>query len=179
MHPVESVLLDGVSVALAFPAARFTVRQGMWFTTVVTFKAICDHAGYDIPWNPVYSFPYANDVWFHNLHHQSWGLKVGPPSPPRFSDPHPNHHHPSKKPSLTRSFLSPQHNFGIYSLFWDWLLGTLWTDQAAANQKYARYHQIAEEQFAASQTEAAVRDGGSSSSSGPRKEKSVQISQED
>ena len=76
MHPVESVLLDGISVALAFPAARLTIKQGMCFTTVVIFKSICDHAGYEIPWNPVYAFPYANDVNFHNLHHQSWGLKV-------------------------------------------------------------------------------------------------------
>ena len=76
MHPVESILLDGISVALAFPAARLTTKQGMCFTTIVTFKAICDHAGYEIPWNPVYAFPYANDVNFHNLHHQSWGLKV-------------------------------------------------------------------------------------------------------
>lgn len=80
MHPIESILLDGISVALAFPAACLTTKQGMCFTTIVTFKAICDHAGYEIPWNPVYAFPYANDVNFHNLHHQSWGLKVSSPS---------------------------------------------------------------------------------------------------
>ena len=177
MHPVESILLDGISVALAFPAARLTVRQGMWFTAIVTFKALCDHAGYEIPRNPVYAFPYANDVNFHNLHHQSWGLKVSVLSFFFFS-PRVTHTHTNPlffSPSLIQIavvtritekeiyiyilgrgegglILSPlprfpQHNFGIYSLFWDWLLGTLWLDQEAAKQKYERYQQMAEDQL--------------------------------
>ena len=45
-----------------------------------------------------------------------------------------------------------KHNFGIYSLFWDWLFGTLWLDQTAAKQTYAKYQQITEEQYVRKQS---------------------------
>lgn len=78
MHALECVFLDFVSIAIAFPAAGLTTRQGMCFTALVTWKAIGDHAEVDMPWNPIYLLSSTNAL-FHDIHHQTWGLKVFPP----------------------------------------------------------------------------------------------------
>lgn len=41
----------------------------------ISFKAVTDHCGYVFPWNPLRLIT-ENDAYFHDLHHQKWGLKV-------------------------------------------------------------------------------------------------------
>ena len=41
----------------------------------IAFKGVIDHCGYVFPWNPLRLIT-ENDAWFHDLHHQKWGLKV-------------------------------------------------------------------------------------------------------
>lgn len=40
-----------------------------------SFKNVMDHCGYLFPWNPMRSIT-GTDAGFHDVHHQSWGLKV-------------------------------------------------------------------------------------------------------
>jgi len=74
-HPLEGFLLDSVGSAIAFKLSRMDVRQGMWFFTLTTFKTVNDHSGYRLPWNPVH-WVTDNNANYHDIHHQSWGLKV-------------------------------------------------------------------------------------------------------
>lgn len=47
----------------------------MVFGAVATWKTISDHCGYVFPWDPL-RWVNGNGAGFHDLHHQSWGLKV-------------------------------------------------------------------------------------------------------
>ena len=35
-----------------------------------------------------------------------------------------------------------QYNFSTYTVFWDNLLGTTWTDRAGAEERYKRVHEL-------------------------------------
>lgn len=73
-HWLESLFLDILSFVLAGEIARLSPRQSMLFGSFATIKTISDHCGYVFPWDP---FRLINDngAVFHDLHHQSWGLK--------------------------------------------------------------------------------------------------------
>lgn len=47
----------------------------MIFFAYSTFKNAFDHGGYVFPWNPIYTIT-GTDANFHDVHHQSWGLKA-------------------------------------------------------------------------------------------------------
>ena len=74
-HPLEGFVLDSMGSALAFKLTGMNVRQGMWFFTLATLKTVDDHGGYRFPWNPLHWLT-DNDAYYHDIHHQSWGLKV-------------------------------------------------------------------------------------------------------
>lgn len=75
-HPLEGLLLDTLSAALAQEAARMNLRISMVFFAVSTFKTVCDHCGYAFPWyyNPLHLF-FPNSAAYHDVHHQSKGLR--------------------------------------------------------------------------------------------------------
>lgn len=76
-HWLETLFLDILSFVLAGEIAQLSARQSMIFGSLATIKTISDHCGYVFPWDP---FRLVNDngAVFHDLHHQSWGLKVYP-----------------------------------------------------------------------------------------------------
>ncbi|SLM38733.1 Fatty acid hydroxylase [Lasallia pustulata] len=106
-HWLESIFLDILSFVMANAIAGLSARQSMVFGSLATIKTISDHCGYVFPLDP---FRYVNNngARFHDLHHQTWGLK---------------------------------NNFSTYTVFWDNLLGTTWTDKAGAAARYSRVHE--------------------------------------
>jgi sphinganine C4-monooxygenase len=46
----------------------------MWFFTISTIKTVDDHSGYAFPWDPLQHVT-ANNSAYHDIHHQSWGIK--------------------------------------------------------------------------------------------------------
>jgi len=75
VHPLESLIMDTTGNLLSLYASGMSVRLGMIFSAYVAFKFISDHCGYIFPFNPVHLFT-GNDTLFHDIHHQSWGLKT-------------------------------------------------------------------------------------------------------
>ncbi|KAI4115983.1 MAG: hypothetical protein LQ345_003522 [Seirophora villosa] len=73
-HWLETLFLDILSFVLAGEIARLSPRQSMLFASAATVKTISDHAGYVFPWDPL-RFLNPNGARFHDLHHQTWGLK--------------------------------------------------------------------------------------------------------
>ena len=74
-HPVEGFLLDTLGALIAYKVAGMSTRQGMWFFTGCTFKTVDDHCGYALPWDPLQHLT-SNNAGYHDIHHQSWGIKV-------------------------------------------------------------------------------------------------------
>ncbi|KAL8902069.1 MAG: hypothetical protein Q9207_004894 [Kuettlingeria erythrocarpa] len=74
-HWLETLFLDILSFVLAGELARLSPRQSMLFGAAATVKTLSDHCGYIFPWDPL-GFLNGNGAGFHDLHHQSWGLKV-------------------------------------------------------------------------------------------------------
>ncbi|KAL9601432.1 MAG: hypothetical protein Q9219_002498 [cf. Caloplaca sp. 3 TL-2023] len=73
-HWLETLFLDILSFVLAGEIARLTPRQSMLFASLATVKTIGDHCGYVLPWD-VGAWVNGNGAVFHDLHHQSWGVK--------------------------------------------------------------------------------------------------------
>ena len=63
-----------MGTAISFGATGLSIRQGMCLYGYISTKAVTDHCGYVLPGNPIRMFT-ENDAYFHDLHHQSWGLK--------------------------------------------------------------------------------------------------------
>lgn len=74
-HWLETLFLDILSFVLAGEIAQLSARQSMLFGSFATIKTISDHCGYVFPWDP-FKLVNNNGAVFHDLHHQSWGLKV-------------------------------------------------------------------------------------------------------
>lgn len=73
-HPVEGFLLDTLGAVVSSELGRLSIRQATIFFTLTTIKTIDDHSGYSFPWDPLQHLtPNNND--FHDIHHQSWGIK--------------------------------------------------------------------------------------------------------
>lgn len=47
----------------------------MWFFTGSTIKTVDDHCGYALPFDPL-QFITSNNASYHDIHHQSWGIKT-------------------------------------------------------------------------------------------------------
>jgi len=74
-HPIEGFFLDTLGACIAFKAAMMTTRQGMIFFTASTMKTVDDHCGYALPWDPL-QYVSENNAAYHDIHHQSWGIKT-------------------------------------------------------------------------------------------------------
>ena len=74
-HPIEGFMLDTLGTGVAYLATGMTVRQGMWFFTSLCIKTVDDHCGYAFPWDP-WQHLSANNAAYHDIHHQSWGIKT-------------------------------------------------------------------------------------------------------
>ena len=73
-HPVEGFVLDTVGASIAFLISGMSARQGLVFFCVSTVKTIDDHCGYALPFDPLQLFT-SNNAGYHDIHHQSWGIK--------------------------------------------------------------------------------------------------------
>jgi sphinganine C4-monooxygenase len=51
-----------------------TVRQSIVLFGISTIKTVDDHCGYNIWWDP-FQAVFGNNTEYHDLHHQSWGIK--------------------------------------------------------------------------------------------------------
>ncbi|RMD41410.1 hypothetical protein DV735_g3693, partial [Chaetothyriales sp. CBS 134920] len=74
-HPLEGFLLDTVGGGIGYLLTGMTVRQGMLFFTLSTIKTVDDHCGYALPWDPLQHLT-SNNAAYHDIHHQSWGIKT-------------------------------------------------------------------------------------------------------
>ena len=113
----------------------------MLFGSFATIKTISDHCGYVFPWDP-FRLVNNNGAVFHDLHHQSWGLKVrlfsllyclicicGVGVSPRCT-------------LTVWLIVILQYNFSTYTVFWDNLLGTTWADKEGADKRYQRVWEL-------------------------------------
>jgi sphinganine C4-monooxygenase len=71
---VEGFALDTLGTGVAYLLTGLTVRQSIWFFTLSTIKTVDDHCGYALPWDPLQHIT-GNNVAYHDIHHQSWGIK--------------------------------------------------------------------------------------------------------
>ncbi|KAI7897745.1 uncharacterized protein BX663DRAFT_546980 [Cokeromyces recurvatus] len=74
-HPLEGFLLDSCGAALAYELTGMSPRLSMWFFIFSTLKTINDHCGYSFPWDPL-TVCFGNNVNYHNIHHQAYGIKT-------------------------------------------------------------------------------------------------------
>ncbi|GJJ15513.1 hypothetical protein Clacol_009791 [Clathrus columnatus] len=73
-HPFEGAIVDSLSAIVSSTAAMMSERQSLVFFLIITYKGIEDHCGYQFPWHPLRLLT-SNDTVFHEIHHQSLGLK--------------------------------------------------------------------------------------------------------
>ncbi|KAL6635050.1 hypothetical protein ACP70R_027721 [Stipagrostis hirtigluma subsp. patula] len=71
-HPVESFILDTAGGALALAASGMSPRTSAWFFSFATLKAIDDHSGLLLPWDPLHAL-FGNNTAYHDVHHQLRG----------------------------------------------------------------------------------------------------------
>lgn len=109
-HPIEGFLLDTLGTTVAYKAAGLSTRQGILFFTGLTLKTVDDHCGYALPWDPLQHLS-SNNAGYHDIHHQSWGIKVS-----TLKD-----YYKTYLTFLKTNFSQP------CSTFWDRTLGTMWT----------------------------------------------------
>ncbi|ORY27205.1 sphingosine hydroxylase [Naematelia encephala] len=74
-HPVEGFLLDTLGATVAEAVSLMTMRQAILLFAVSSVKTIDDHCGYKIWWDPCQLF-FANNADYHDIHHQSYGIKA-------------------------------------------------------------------------------------------------------
>lgn len=74
-HPLEGFLVDTLGAGIAYLATGMTYRQGMWFFAGSTIKTVDDHCGYALPFDPLQHIT-GNNAGYHDVHHQSWGIKT-------------------------------------------------------------------------------------------------------
>lgn len=74
-HPLEGFLFDTLGATLAHEFSGMTVRQATLLFGVSTLKTVDDHSGYRLWWDPCQMF-FSNNADFHDIHHQSHGIKA-------------------------------------------------------------------------------------------------------
>ncbi|KAF9070222.1 sphingosine hydroxylase [Rhodocollybia butyracea] len=72
-HPLEG-LLDSMGAVLSGAVAGLSNRQTILFFSISACKAVDDHSGYNLPWDP-FKILSANTPDFHDIHHQVNGMK--------------------------------------------------------------------------------------------------------
>lgn len=71
---VEGFLSETTGAGLAFLISGMLPREGMVLFTFGSIKAVSDHSGYMLPWDPL-RYVSKNNAAYHDIHHQSWGHK--------------------------------------------------------------------------------------------------------
>ena len=77
-HWAESICVDQIGALMGAAIAGLTDKEACFFYAVVTAKTVEDHCAFDLPWSPFVIFGRwtGAGIVYHNVHHQSWGLKV-------------------------------------------------------------------------------------------------------
>ncbi|KAM6550666.1 hypothetical protein CsatB_000474 [Cannabis sativa] len=73
-HPLEGLLVDTMSGALSFFVSGMSPKTSIFFFSFATIKAIDDHCGLCLPWNPFHII-FKNNTLYHDVHHQLYGNK--------------------------------------------------------------------------------------------------------
>ncbi|EIW69412.1 hypothetical protein TREMEDRAFT_39015 [Tremella mesenterica DSM 1558] len=73
-HPLEGVLFDTLSAAIAHSLLGLSARQDILLFTFSTLKTVDDHSGYRLWWDPLQMI-FANNADYHDIHHQGYGIK--------------------------------------------------------------------------------------------------------
>lgn len=73
-HPLEGFLLDTTGAVLAEIISYSSVRQTTLIFGFASAKTVDDHCGFSLPWDPL-QFMYRNNARYHDIHHQTYGLK--------------------------------------------------------------------------------------------------------
>lgn len=68
-HPIEGLLIDCLSMIMGETVAKLSVRQTLFLCTISSIKAVDDHCGYKLPYDPFQMFS-GNTADFHDIHHQ-------------------------------------------------------------------------------------------------------------
>jgi len=70
VHPIESIMLDGVSGMLACTVSGLTSHSVLCsvFLCLSTAKTVSDHSGLDLPYDP-FMVLFRNNSQYHELHH--------------------------------------------------------------------------------------------------------------
>ncbi|KAL8870784.1 MAG: hypothetical protein Q9174_003251, partial [Haloplaca sp. 1 TL-2023] len=73
----EAFILDTIGTTLSLMLSGLTIRQATAFGTLSVMKGVDDHCGYELPWDPLQwvGRKVGQDVGFHDVHHQGWGVK--------------------------------------------------------------------------------------------------------
>ncbi|KAF2874095.1 fatty acid hydroxylase superfamily-domain-containing protein [Massariosphaeria phaeospora] len=74
-HPVEGFILDTLGTGVGYLILGMTMRQSFFYFTFCTIKTVDDHSGYHFAWDPL-QFIFPNNAAYHDIHHQSWGIKT-------------------------------------------------------------------------------------------------------
>ncbi|PON87516.1 Fatty acid hydroxylase [Trema orientale] len=73
-HPLEGLLVDTFSGALAFLSSGMSPRTSIFFFSFATIKAVDDHCGLWLPGN-LFHIIFKNNTAYHDVHHQLYGTK--------------------------------------------------------------------------------------------------------
>lgn len=73
-HPIEGLVVDFTAFTLGITIAQLSLRQVILFNILTVWKAMSDHCGYVLPWDP-FVYLTCNTSKYHDVHHQIWGLK--------------------------------------------------------------------------------------------------------
>lgn len=79
--------MDTIGATLGYKISGLGTRGGMVFFSFSTMKTVDDHCGYALPWDPLQKMFY-NNAGYHDIHHQSWGIKVTKTTPQNLPTPH-------------------------------------------------------------------------------------------
>ncbi|PPJ54302.1 hypothetical protein CBER1_06127 [Cercospora berteroae] len=74
-HIFDSIIVDGLAYSLGCWAVALPTRSTLLLFGYSTLKNVSDHCGYVFPWDPIRAIT-GTDASFHDVHHQSWGLKT-------------------------------------------------------------------------------------------------------
>lgn len=77
-HWAESLISDNIGGVLGTTFAGLTDWEQVVFYSWVMAKTVEDHSGYALPFSPLIILARYTGagVVYHNIHHQTWGLKV-------------------------------------------------------------------------------------------------------
>ncbi|KAF8533122.1 fatty acid hydroxylase superfamily-domain-containing protein [Trichophaea hybrida] len=78
-HPLEGLLMDTIGAGLGYKLSGMGTRGAMFFFCFSTLKTVDDHCGYSLPWDPLQKM-FWNNAGYHDVHHQTWGIKVHSPT---------------------------------------------------------------------------------------------------